>query len=75
MNCNNIPAFTSAGDVVVASYHNHTVHLLAAATGAVLRSFGAKGAGPMQFDWPSGVCVTRTDAILIADYHNHRSKR
>ena len=68
----NIPAFTTSGDVVLANYTRHTVHVLAAATGAELRCFGSKGAGMMQFTNPFGVCVSRADSLLVADCGNHR---
>ena len=68
----NTPGFTRTGDVVVASLNRHTVTLLSRDTGAVLFSFGNKGAALMQFDHPCGVCVARDNAILVADYSNHR---
>ena len=72
MNAHTAPAFTSTGDLVVASDAQHTVVVLAGATGAVAHTFGAHGAGPLQFHWPLGVCVSRDDAIFVADHNNHR---
>ena len=72
VNYHNIPAFTTSGDVVLANINHHTVHVLAAATGAELRCFGSMGAGMMQFTNPFGVCVSRADSLLVADFSNHR---
>ena len=68
----NQPAFTSKGDIVVANFIQNTVHVVTGATGAMLHTFGAHGVGPMQFDSPFGVCVSRDDSVLIADWGNHR---
>ena len=46
----------------------NAIHVLAGATGAVLHTF----AGPLQFEHPYGVCVTPTDAIIVADFGNDR---
>ena len=72
VNCYNIPAFITSGDVVLANDTRHTVHVLAAATGAELRCFGSKGTATMQFNQPCGVCVSRADSLLVADYGNNR---
>ena len=68
----NQPAFTSNGDIVVANFRQDTVHIVAGATGAMLHTFGTQGADPMQFNSPYGVCVSRNDSVLIAEYSNNR---
>ncbi len=40
--------------------------------GTVLRKFGSAGAEPGQFQFPSAICVTRTDEICVSDTRNHR---
>ena len=69
----NQPAFTAAGDmVVVAGSDVDTVYVLDAMTGEVVRTFGSTGKAAMQFDTPSGVCVTRDGNIIVADWGNDR---
>ena len=72
INAANQPAFTSKGDIVVANANQHRVHVVAGPTGAMLHTFGAEGAGPMQFSSPRGVCVSRDDSVLVADEGNNR---
>ena len=72
MDGNNAPAFTAAGDVVVASFGQHTVHVLAATTGAGVHTCGAQGSAPLQFEYPCGVCVSHADTIIVADCVNDR---
>ena len=72
MSGENAPTFTAAGDVVVASRGQHTVHVLAATTGAVVHTCGAHGSAPLQFSRPTGVCVSRADTIIVADSGNDR---
>ncbi len=40
--------------------------------GAVELCFGAPGAGPGEFQRPSGLAVGRTGCIVVADWGNHR---
>ena len=33
---------------------------------------GEQGAGPGQFDCPTGLCVDDTNTLMVVDYGNHR---
>jgi hypothetical protein len=40
--------------------------------GSHIRSFGSEGAGAGQFNQPLGLCTTRENTILVAEYGNKR---
>lgn len=39
--------------------------------GNFVRALGSKGGGPGQFNWISGLALSREMEIFVADYKNH----
>jgi hypothetical protein len=71
-------AVTSSGDIVVADQNNHRIRLVTPA-GVVTTLAGsgnnafANGTGAAaSFSFPSGVAVTSSGDIVVADQSNHR---
>ena len=63
-----------SGDVLLVSdFTNHRVQALRADNLTHLHSFGSKGSGPGQLNYPWGVCASG-DFVHIADFANKRAK-
>lgn len=59
-------------NVIVSNGPTARLYVYAWPGGALLRSFGGKGAGPGQFSNPMGLAVTHRDTILVAETWNER---
>lgn len=62
------------GVIVVSDAAAHCVRLFDM-DGRLVRSFGERGAGPGQFNFPAQVAVDRNGAILVVDAMNFRVQR
>lgn len=69
---NDIAIDPASGWIYVSDSGAHTVNVYAAADGAFLFSFGGKGPGPGQFDFPAGVYVSPGGEVFVADQNNDR---
>ena len=65
-------AFNHAGEIVISVGHSISV---LSPSGTKLRSFGTRGSGPGQFQYPCGVSVDDEGNILVADRDNHRFQK
>lgn len=69
----NQPAFSATGEyLVVAGVLADAVYVLDPKNGHLVRSIGSSGSAPLEFGAPSGVCVTRDNGIIVADFQNSR---
>ena len=59
------------GEIIVAEKGKHCISIFSP-TGEKLRSFGSKGSGQGQFNYPYGVAVDDVGDILVADVSNYR---
>ena len=50
---------------------NHCVSVFTT-QGGYLTSFGTKGSGPQQFQWPHGITVDKSGLVYVCDYGNNR---
>ena len=65
-------AIDVGGNILVADYGNHRIQQLSS-TGKHLRTVGACGSGPLQFQRPVGIAVhPQTHKVYVADCGNHR---
>ena len=62
------------GNVFVADFYNHRVQKFAA-DGTFLTSFGRKGGGPGEFNYPISVALASDGSVYVADYGNNRVSR
>jgi DNA-binding beta-propeller fold protein YncE len=74
---NDIAIDSDTGEIYVSDSESHTVKVYSPKTGAFVRSFGGKGSGPGQFDFPTGVYVTPLGVgpgieVYVADQNNDR---
>ena len=65
-------AFNHAGEIVISDVDSVSVH---SSNGTKLRSFGTRGSGPGQFQYPRGVAVDDEGNILVADRDNYRIQK
>ena len=61
-------------NVFVADFYNHRVQKFAP-DGTFLTSFGKRGNGPGEFDYPTAVAVTDDGTVFVADFGNNRIQR
>ena len=40
--------------------------------GEFIKSFGQKGDGPAQFNWPRGIALDKSGTLYICDFFNSR---
>ena len=65
-------AIDAGGNILVADSYNHRIQQLLS-TGKYLRTVGARGSGPLQFQYPGGIAVhPQTHKVYVADWANHR---
>ena len=62
-------------EVVVTDNDRHCVYVFGSYGKTMLRSFGTRGSGRGQFDYPQGVAVDGEQNILVADRNNHRIQK
>ena len=67
-------AINQRGEVVVTEYSGHCVSVFSP-NGEKLQSFGTRGSGQGQFDFPCGVAVDGDGNILVADFNNYRIQK
>ncbi len=67
-------ALDQDGNVFIADFYNHRVQKFAS-DGTFLTSFGAKGNGPGQFEYPIAVAIAPDGDVFITDFGNHRVQR
>ena len=65
-------AINKMGEVVVTETHCVSVF---SSLGVKVRSFGTRGSGHGQFNYPSGVAVDGEGNILVTDWENHRIQK
>jgi len=66
-------AITSdSSHMVVSHFVNHQLSVYRLSDGSHVRSFGGKGAGAGQFNSPFGLCMTKENTVLVADFGNER---
>ncbi len=63
-----------AGNVFVADFYNHRVQKFAP-DGTFLTSFGSRGSGPGQFEYPMAIAVATDGTVFVADYGNNRVQK
>ena len=62
------------GHVFVADFYNHRIQKFAP-DGTFLTSFGERGSGPGQFEYPIAVDVTADGMVFVVDYANNRVQK
>ena len=67
-------AINQSGEVVVTEWHGHCVSVFSP-SGEKLWSFGKRGPGQGQFEYPAGVAVDCYNNILVVDWHNDRIQK
>ena len=67
-------AINQRGEVIVAEWDGDCVSVFSP-SGEKLRTFGTRGSGQGQFQWPHGVAVDGEWNILVADSNNHRIQK
>jgi DNA-binding beta-propeller fold protein YncE len=65
-------AFDGEGNLVVCDGENHCIQVFRYSDGAHLRSFGSRGAGAGQFNWPWGIAFDGAGHIIVSENNNHR---
>ena len=63
-------AVNRRGEVILAETDAYCISIFSP-TGEKLRSFGSRGSGPGQFNYPRGVAVDDGDNIWVADYDDY----
>jgi DNA-binding beta-propeller fold protein YncE len=68
---------SDTGEIYVSDSEEHTIKVYSSATGGFVRSFGGKGSGAGQFNFPTGVYVTPLGVgpaveVFVADQNNGR---
>ena len=59
------------GNVFVADFYNHRIQKFAP-DGTFLTSFGSRGSGHGEFEYPMAVAVTADGTVFVADFGNNR---
>ena len=62
------------GEIVVVERGKHCVSIFAP-NGTKIRTFGTKGSGQGQFDYPDGVALDSAGNILVVDHWKHRIQK
>ena len=62
------------GNVFVADFYNNRVQKFAS-DGTFLTSFGSRGSGPGEFEYPIAVAVAIDGTVFVADFGNNRIQR
>jgi len=66
-------AITSdSSHMVVSNFGTHQLSVYRLSDGSHVRSFGSEGEAAGQFRSPCGLCMTKENTILVADYRNKR---
>jgi len=58
--------------MVVSNYDTHQLSVYRLSDGGHVRSFGSKGPAVGEFKGPLGLCMTKENTILVAEYGNKR---
>jgi DNA-binding beta-propeller fold protein YncE len=64
----------SHGEIIVVEYMQHCVSIFDS-SGRKIKSFGTKGSGSGQFDYPCGVALDKDDNIFVTDGRNDRIQK
>ena len=64
----------SKGQIVVAERNGNCISVLTP-EGEKIRTFGTKGSGEGQLNYPCGIAVDRDDNIYVVDNNNHRIQK
>ena len=59
------------GNIFVADFYNHRVQKFAP-DGVFLTSFGRRGSGPGELDYPMGIAISKDGTVFVVDYGNNR---
>ena len=59
------------GEVMYVTCRDSNKIVKATLDGKLILAVGTKGSGPLQFDWPMGLCQDSASNIYVAD-HNHK---
>ena len=62
------------GNVFVADFYNHRVQKFAS-DGTFLTSFGRRGSGPGEFEYPMAVAVAANGTVFATDFGNNRIQK
>jgi len=62
------------GTIYIADFYNHRVQKFAP-DGTFLTSFGTRGSGTAQFEYPIAVAIAPDGDVFVADFGNHRVQR
>ena len=62
-------AITREGHLIVAECGKNCITIIDPTNGRKIRSFGQRGSGQVQFNYPYGVAVTQDGHIVVADNH------
>ena len=65
-------AVSQDGTHLVVSHADHTLSVFSLPRGDLLLSFGSKGRGKLQFQWPARLCFSAIGTVLVSDGENHR---
>ena len=67
-------AVSSKGTILVVGEGNHCIQEFTM-DGKCISCVGARGKGPLQFEFPKGIAVNRTTGqVVVADCNNHRAQ-
>ena len=61
-------AFNSFGEMNVSEYQGHRISIFDI-RGQKIRTFGSKGKGPEQMEWPAGIGIDDMDNIYVSSCH------
>lgn len=67
-------ALDEDGNVFVADFYNHRVQKFAP-DGTFLTSFGNRGSGPGEFEYPMAVAVAGDGTVFVSDFGNSRIQK
>ena len=62
------------GNVFVADFYNHRVQKFAS-DGTFLTSFGSRGSGQGEFEYPMAAAVAADGIVFVADFGNNRIQK
>jgi tripartite motif-containing protein 2/3/tripartite motif-containing protein 71 len=63
------------GEMVVTEYSGHCVSIFSSRAAKKILSFGTRGSGEGEFDFPTGVAVDEVGNIFVADQRNCRVQK
>ena len=62
------------GNVFVADFYNHRIQKFAS-DGTFLTSFGSRGSGQGEFEYPMAVAVAADGTVFVTDFGNNRVQK